>query len=149
MRLHFMDRTREITKLKRALASPDPSLVVIYGRRRCGKSTLLQHVAGEADIYFLADQQESPLQTQSLAREIGRTIPGFGQVDYPSWEVLLSALQRQAQEGTTLILDEFPYLVQKSPELPSVIQKLIDSQLNNTHIVILRVLTENDARPGA
>ena len=136
MRLHFMSRTRELAKLTRVLGSPDPSLVVIYGRRRCGKSTLLQHVAKETDIYFLADQQEAPLQIQSLAVETGRTIPGFGHVNYPSWEVLLSALQRQAKRGTTLILDEFPYLVQKSPELPSIIQKLIDNQQNKTNIII-------------
>ena len=136
MRLHFMNRTREITKLTRVLGSPDPSLVVIYGRRRCGKSTLLQHVAKKTDIYFLADQQETPLQIQSLAVEIGRTIPGFGQVNYPSWEVLLSSLQHQAKKGSTLVIDEFPYLVQKSPELPSIIQKLIDNQQNKTNIII-------------
>jgi hypothetical protein len=131
-----MNRTRELAKLTRVLGSPDSSLVVIYGRRRCGKSTLLQHVAKETDIYFLADQQEAPLQIQSLAVETGRTIPGFGQASYPSWEVLLSALQHQAKKGTTLILDEFPYLVQKSPELPSIIQKLIDKQQNKTNIII-------------
>jgi len=136
MRLHFMNRAREITKLTRVLGSPDPSLVVIYGRRRCGKSTLLQHVAKKTDIYFLADQQEAPLQIQSLAVEIGRTIPGFGQANYPSWEVLLSVLQHQVRKGTTLIIDEFPYLVQKSPELPSIIQKLIDNQQNKTNIII-------------
>jgi AAA+ ATPase superfamily predicted ATPase len=136
MRLHFMNRTRELAKLTRVLGSPDPSLVVIYGRRRCGKSTLLQHVAKETDIYYLADQQEAPLQIQSLAVETGRTIPGFGQANYPSWEVLLSALQHQAKRGTILILDEFPYLVQKSPELPSIIQKLIDNQQNKTNIII-------------
>ena len=38
----------------------------------------------KTDIYFLADQQEAPLQIQSFAVEIGRTIPGFGQVNYPS-----------------------------------------------------------------
>lgn len=136
MRLHFMNRTREITKLTRVLGSHDPSLVVIYGRRRCGKSTLLQHVPKKTDIYFLADQQESPLQIQSLAIEIGRTIPGFEQANYPSWEALLSVLQHQAKKGTTLIIDEFPYLVQKSPELPSIIQKLIDNQQNKTNIII-------------
>ena len=136
MRLHFMNRTPEISKLKRVWASPDPSLVVIYGRRRCGKSTLLQHVAEKTDIYFLADQQEPPLQIQGLAAEIGRKILGFGQVNYPSWEVLLSALQRQTKKGTTLIIDEFPYLVQKSPELPSIIQKLIDNQQHESNIII-------------
>jgi len=136
MRLQFLNRRREITKLKRVLGSPDPSLVVIYGRRRCGKSTLLQHVAKKTDIYFLADQQEAPLQMQCLAVEIGRTIAGFGQVNYPSWDVLLLALQHRAEKCTTLILDEFPYLVQKSPELPSIIQKLIDNQQHKTNIII-------------
>jgi len=136
MRLHFMNRTREISKLTRVLGSSAPSLVVVYGRRRCGKSTLLQHVTKKTDIYYLADEQETPLQIQGLSVEIGRTIPGFEEVNYPSWEVLLSALQRQAKMGTTLVLDEFPYLVQKSPELPSIIQKLIDHQQNKTNIII-------------
>ena len=101
---------------------------MVYGRRRCGKSTLLQHIASEKDIYYLADQQEAPLQIKSLASEISRHIPGFDQVSYPSWEVLFNSVQNQAQRGTTLILDEFPYLVQKSPELPSILQKQIDSR---------------------
>lgn len=136
MRLNFLNRKKEIEKLDRALCSPEPAFVVLYGRRRCGKSTLLQHVARKTDIYFLADQQETPLQMQSLAREIGRTVSGFGQVSYPSWEVLLTAIQNQTPPCTSLILDEFPYLVQKSPELPSVIQKIIDSRQNKIHIII-------------
>ncbi|MCD4719760.1 MAG: ATP-binding protein [Desulfobacula sp.] len=136
MRLNFLDRKREITKLDRAFNSSEPVFVVIYGRRRCGKSTLLQHMARRTDIYYLADQQEAPLQMQSLAREIGRSVFGFDQVSYPSWEVLLTAIQNQMSPGTALILDEFPYLVKKSPELPSLIQKIIDSRQNKIHLII-------------
>jgi len=136
MRLQFLNRTREISKLTRALNSAEPTFIVVYGRRRCGKSTLLQHIAGENDIYYLADQQEAPLQIKSLANEISRHIPGFDQVSYPSWEVLFNSVQNQAQPGTTLILDEFPYLVQKSPELPSILQKQIDSRKNTIHLII-------------
>lgn len=136
MRLQFLNRTREISRLTRALNSAEPAFIVVYGRRRCGKSTLLQHVAGEKDIYYLADRQETPLQIKGLANDISRHIPGFNQVDYPSWEVLFNSLQKQAQRGTTLILDEFPYLVQNSPELPSILQKLIDSGKSATHLVI-------------
>lgn len=136
MRLPFLNRTREIAKLSRALDSPEATFIVLYGRRRCGKSTLLQHVARKKDIYFLADQQETPLQIKSLACEISRHIAGFDQVTYPSWDVLFGAVQKQAQPGTALILDEFPYLVQKSPELPSIIQKQIDSRQNKIHLII-------------
>ena len=136
MRLTFLNRTREITKLTRALNSSEPTFIVVYGRRRCGKSTLLQHIARKKDMYYLADQQEAPLQIKSLANEISRHISGFDRVTYPSWEVLFNAVQNQAQRGVSLILDEFPYLVQKSPELPSILQKQIDSRQNTIHLVI-------------
>ena len=135
-RLPFLNRKREITKLTRALNSSESAFIVVYGRRRCGKSTLLQHITGKEDIYYLADQQESPLQIKSLAAEISRQIPGFDQVVYPSWDVLFQAVQNQAQQGVTLILDEFPYLVQKSPDLPSILQKQIDSRHSRVRLII-------------
>jgi hypothetical protein len=136
MRLQFLNRGRELAKLKRAFSSPEPVFIVIYGRRRCGKSTLLQQAAGKEDIYYLADQQEAPLQRQSIAREIGRFISGFGEVHYPSWEVLFTAAANQIPPGSVLILDEFPYLVQNSPELPSIIQKLLDIRQHKFHLVL-------------
>jgi uncharacterized protein len=136
MRLEFLNRQREIARLKKALGAQEPTLVVIYGRRRCGKSTLLQRVIGENDVYFLADQQESPLQRQGLGVEIGRLVPGFGEVQYPSWEVLFNAAANQLPAGTTLVIDEFPYLVQNAPELPSVMQKLLDSRRLRFHLLI-------------
>lgn len=136
MRLHFLNRERELAKLKSSLGSEEPAFLVVYGRRRCGKSTLLQHVAGKNDIYYLADQQESPLQRQSLAREIGRLVPGFGDVQYPSWEILFTAARNHISSNAALILDEFPYLAQNSPELPSIIQKLLDSRQPKFHLVL-------------
>ncbi len=52
MRLQFLNRTREISKLTRALNSAEPTFIVVYGRRRCGKSTLLQCIARENNIYL-------------------------------------------------------------------------------------------------
>lgn len=136
MRLQFLDRERELAKLKRAFSSQEPAFIVVYGRRRCGKSTLLQQAARETDIYYLADLQEAPLQRQSLAREVGRFVAGFGDVQYPSWEILFTAARNQISSSAALILDEFPYLVQNSPELPSIIQKLLDSRQQKFHLVI-------------
>lgn len=58
MRLDFLNRTREISKLTRALSSSEPSFIVMYGRRRCGKSTLLQHIVREEDIYYLVPERK-------------------------------------------------------------------------------------------
>lgn len=129
MRLQFLNRKKEITRLKKAIGSSEPVLVVVYGRRRCGKSTLLQHVVREKDVYYLADMRERSLQIRGLADEIARKIAGFNEVMYPSWEALFSTFNNRAVPNTTLLIDEFPYLVQISPELPSILQKLIDRGL--------------------
>jgi hypothetical protein len=136
MRLPFINREKEIKRINNALSGQDISFIVIYGRRRCGKSRLLQHVCREQDVYFLADQNAKQLQIMNLSHEIARNMNGFNQVIYPSWESLLNALNDRGNREMCLILDEFPYLVQSSPELPSVIQKQIDMQTLNIHLII-------------
>ncbi|KPA09646.1 ATP-binding protein [Candidatus Magnetomorum sp. HK-1] len=136
MRLPFLNRDKDINRLKTALNSKTFSFIVIYGRRRCGKSRLLQHISGKNDLYFLADQNVKQLQIESLSQEIAKYIKNFDQAIYPSWESLLSTLNERAIPGMCLILDEFPYLVQSSQELPSVIQKQIDLQKINFNLII-------------
>ncbi len=73
MKLDFLNRSREIERLQKTLASTDEHhLLVLYGRRRLGKSTLLQHVLGDSDVYYLATQSDQVLQRQNLVREIAR-----------------------------------------------------------------------------
>lgn len=54
--MKFVDRIDEAARLKDALTREKSSLVVMYGRRRLGKSTLIKRVLSENDIYFLADR---------------------------------------------------------------------------------------------
>jgi AAA+ ATPase superfamily predicted ATPase len=90
MRLPFLDRDEETARLRRLLESPEGSLAVLYGRRRCGKSRLLREVLPrERSIYYVGDEREGPLQRASLAAEIARLLPGFDRVTYPDWDALL------------------------------------------------------------
>ncbi|WP_162532214.1 ATP-binding protein [Candidatus Scalindua japonica] len=57
MKLPFLTRQKEISKINKAVKLAALAFIVIYGRRSCGKSTLLQNAAGKQDIYFLADQR--------------------------------------------------------------------------------------------
>lgn len=50
--MKFVDRVEESERLSKALAGNNPSFVVVYGRRRLGKSTLLKRVLSENDIYY-------------------------------------------------------------------------------------------------
>ncbi|MGA2260054.1 MAG: ATP-binding protein [Acidobacteriota bacterium] len=127
MRLDFMDRTEEARRLKRAFASRDGTFCCLHGRRRCGKSRLLQEtLPARRSVYYVADESEPALQRAALARAVSPMLPGFEQVAYPDWNSLLDRWLRDAPPGSLLALDEFPYLANASPELPSILQKTVD-----------------------
>ena len=51
----FVNRINEIKRIRTALQQEDSVLLAVYGRRRCGKSTLIKKVMYENNIYFSAD----------------------------------------------------------------------------------------------
>jgi AAA+ ATPase superfamily predicted ATPase len=57
--MKFVDRIAEQARLQKALNGNSASFVVIYGRRRCGKSRLIKEILLPSDIYFMADQSEA------------------------------------------------------------------------------------------
>lgn len=134
--MKFVNRIEEKIRLEAALKDGAPSFVIVYGRRRVGKSTLLKNVLTENDIYYMADQTERPHQLQILASDISLHFDGFDQLVYPDWPSLFVALNHRAHQKFTLCIDEFPYLAKSSPELPAVLQKLIDSKTLKYNIVL-------------
>ncbi|OUN55780.1 ATP-binding protein [Alistipes sp. An66] len=134
--MKFVDRTDETARLKEALSGERSTLVVIYGRRRLGKSTVIKRALTEDDVYFLADRSEGQHQRSMLAKVVGQLFPDFDKLTYPDWEALLRAINYRTINRFTLCLDEFPYLVEQSPELPSVLQKLIDEKTLKYNIVV-------------
>ena len=134
--MKFVDRIDEAARLKKALAREKSSLVVIYGRRRLGKSTLIKRVLSDADVYFIADRSEGQHQRILLAKVLAQVFPDFDKLTYPDWESIFRAVNYRTDKRFTLCLDEFPYLVEQSPELPSVLQKLIDEKQLKYNLVL-------------
>ena len=134
--MKFVDRIDETARLKDALAREKSSLVVMCGRRRLGKSTLIKRVLSENDVYFLADRSEEQHQRVLLAKVIAQIFPDFDKLTYPDWESIFRAVNYRTDKRFTLCLDEFPYLVEQSPELPSVLQKLVDEKLLKYNLVL-------------
>lgn len=134
--MKFVDRIDEAARLKDALAREKSSLVVMYGRRRLGKSTLIKRVLSANDVYFLADRSEGQHQRTLLAKVIAQVFPDFDKLSYPDWESMFRAINYRTDKRLTLCLDEFPYLVEQSPELPSVLQKLVDEKQLKYNIVL-------------
>ena len=128
MRLPFLNRARELGRLRRALSRPHGSLIVVYGRRRCGKSRLLQEaLRGTRHAYYLADLSDAAVQRHALSVEAGRVVPRFAAASYGDWAAVLDTWRMRAPEDAWLVLDELPYLVQVSPALPSIIQRIVDT----------------------
>lgn len=134
--MSFVNRIEEQTRIKKILLNNKSGFIVVYGRRRCGKSTLLKRILRETDIYFMSDQTESTQQITLLAQTISAHVPGFDLVKYPNWEALFATLNQRITKRITLCLDEFPYLVKSSPSLPALLQKLIDKGDNRFHLIV-------------
>ena len=134
--MKFVDRIDEAARLKDALAREKSSLVVMYGRRRLCKSTLIKRVLSDNDVYFLADRSESQYQRTLLAKVIAQVFPDFDKLAYPDWESMFRAVNYRTDKRFTICLDEFPYLVEQSPELPSVLQKLVDEKQLKYNLVL-------------
>ena len=134
--MKFVDRIGETARLRDALSREKSSLVVVYGRRRLGKSTLIKRVLSDRDVYFLADRSEGQHQRTLLAKVIAQVFSDFDKLTYPDWESMFRAVNYRADKRFTLCLDEFPYLVEQSPELPSVLQKIVDEKQLKYNLVL-------------
>lgn len=136
----FVDRQEELARLDRVAASEEGGLVVVYGRRRVGKTRLLLEWVKKHDgVYTVADQSVAELQRRYFAEALGGVLSGFAEVDYPDWRSLLSRVAREAQLAGwrgPLIFDELPYLVLASPELPSVLQRWIDHDARTARLAV-------------
>ncbi len=67
---------------------------------------------------------------------VAQVFPDFDKLTYPDWESLFRAVNYRTDKCFTLCLDEFPYLVEQSPELPSVLQKLVDEKQLKYNLVL-------------
>jgi AAA+ ATPase superfamily predicted ATPase len=138
----FFNRENELRALTRAwnLRANTGQMALLYGRRRLGKTYLLQRffAGGEGEPprphgYYLADQTTAPAQRLALARVLLAALPeaGVEEADLAvSWNALLRHVSTHCQRGQRfgLILDEFPYLLEQSPELPSLLQSWWDRE---------------------
>ena len=126
--MKFLDRIDESRRLKKFLSMSEGGAACVYGRRRIGKSRLLEEVlSGREDVIsYCADRSEAALQRARMATDVAKLLAGFADVEYPDWRTFFERWQREAPRGSVFVIDELPYLVEKSPELPSVLQKIAD-----------------------
>jgi AAA+ ATPase superfamily predicted ATPase len=140
-RTRFLGRDRELDFLTELWDSGRPELFVLYGRRRVGKTELLQRFcSGRKSVYFLAaqvrDRDNLRALRQSIAGELGDKLAG--EVEFPDWSSALGFLaERAGDERVAVVLDEFPYLCEANASVPSQIQRFWDTRGKNSSLMLV------------
>jgi AAA+ ATPase superfamily predicted ATPase len=127
----FIGRRSELSALERRYASSRAELIPLYGRRRVGKTELLlRFSSGRPTVYFTASDKLKTPQIADFMRAAAEWlgVPHLAEAAPGNWEAALRLAVAAAPKGQKLllVLDEFQWLCQSSPEVPSVIQRLWD-----------------------
>ena len=124
---------------------PGGQMFVLYGRRRVGKTALVGHwlaTRNHRTLFWTADRVSATTQIRTFSQMIQKFVapnqsllPDF---TYGSWETALNELARLTErERVVVVLDEFTYLIESEPALPSILQRLWDHRLEPTQIVLI------------
>lgn len=141
-RPELVDRQTELAELRRLANERRPVLALLYGRRRVGKTYLLDHAwRGQRHFYFLAADTTAELNRQELLREL-RTLVGDGvdtdPANYPSWRTIFRLLADLAtDEPLVVVLDEFQYLMAREDDVVSHLVAVWDRELKGRPLMLV------------
>ena len=139
----FVGRERELGQLDRMYAKDGFQMAMVYGRRRVGKTTLIDAFAKDRPTLYFTAQQRSSLQNLVQFSRCVYTFLGLPEDTgaFPDWRSALSYLARAAQqrqgEPFLFVFDEFPYAAETEPSLPSALQIAIDHEFSHTNARII------------
>jgi AAA+ ATPase superfamily predicted ATPase len=138
--MKFINRKEELSLLNRLYKEGRFQFIPLYGRRRVGKTRLVQEfIKDKPSIYFLADSVSEAEQLKNLGREMGGFFkdPFLSEVGFKDWYQFFEYLKRNAKKGLVLVIDEFPYLINSNKAISSIFQKGIDQYLKDTKIFLI------------
>lgn len=142
MGVRLLDRERELAALDAAARRRDGQLAIVWGRRRVGKTYLLQAFAEhQRTLYYAAAQQSEPVElagfTEACRELLGMEGLPAGYV-FPDWSAALDLVTAAAgRRRLTVVLDEFPYLAEASRGLEGRIQRWWDQRGRASSVMLV------------
>ena len=138
--MKFIGRQAELAKLN-AEYERDSSFVVIYGRRRVGKTTLIKEFLKEKTaFYYLATEELESQSMKRLAGVIARMTQNslLQKAVFTDWLDLFQIIaDYEPGKKKVLVIDEFPYLVKTNPAFPSILQNAWDEILKDSNVMLI------------
>jgi len=133
----FVNRDRELDQLTSCYESDEAEFIVLYGRRRLGKSELVRQSIADRDdaVYYQAVESTAENQLEQFVNTVTTTFQQLERLRQ-DWETLLEAL---GDEDAIVVIDEFPFLIEEDDSLPSRIQRVWDTHLQDTSMTLVLV----------
>ena len=135
----FVDREKELRALEEEWNGDRSSFIVIYGRRRVGKTSLIKEfVKDKTHVYYLATELPVEQQFQDLQKQAGDELRDglLKNASINSWDGFFNYIGNLGKRFV-LVVDEFPYLIQSENALPSVFQKGWDEHLKDSEVSLV------------
>ncbi|MHC4260916.1 MAG: ATP-binding protein [Planctomycetota bacterium] len=137
----FIGRAGELEVLEDLHASGRPELFVLYGRRRVGKTELLQRFCERRRaVYFLAAQVRDKDNLRAFREQLRESLddPLLDSIDFPDWAAALGYVaERAGDERVVVVMDEFPYICEANKGLPSLLQKFWDTRGKRSQLMLV------------
>ena len=129
----FMNRKEELKLLKERISNEKAELIIVYGKRRVGKTELLNQLRMN---YFIFRQESEQDQLRRISEKVANTQSDEFLLSNPfrSWDSFFKYI---GDKNLKIVFDEFPYAVNANPSLPSIIQEYWDSRLRHTRTKII------------
>lgn len=138
--MNFIGRTQELKKLSKVINNDSQQFALIYGRRRVGKSELVKQALKQCDakaVYYECKQVSEASNTASLGDILSETM-NLPKLGYTSIEALLKYIfELSEQEKIVLVLDEYPYLKRDVKGMDSILQALLDTYKDRSHLTLI------------
>ncbi len=133
----FLNRTRELDYLNRRYARAGAEFIVLYGRRRVGKTSLIYEWSqGKPALYFFAARLPEQLLLQEFSQAVAKAL-GEPERTFPDWSSAFNTLAELAStQRYVVVIDEYPYLADSSPGLSTLLQRAWDTTLQHSKLFL-------------
>lgn len=137
----FIDRINELSTLEKQYSRSGSSFVVIYGRRRVGKTTLItEFISNKPAVFFLATEESESSNRKSLKNRIAEFTNNvlLKSVNIEEWDVLFTEFVKKPETAKKiLVIDEFQYLCKANRSFSSLLQRIWETILKDENIMLI------------